>query len=154
MNPSYRPARPYLMKTLALTVEETRLSTVANGFQELSDAQRCIASNGYCWWYVGERMQSFEKILIRTEKGDSSVFDGYLETSGLLLGSQISNEDFIIHRPRGNNWDIEKKPNSKFFKVVNVFIHNIPISSVINANTGKQLTIYQLRSTTHLLTNF
>tara|TARA_B110000914_G_scaffold71774_1_gene62855 strand:- start:170 stop:532 length:363 start_codon:yes stop_codon:yes gene_type:complete len=53
------PARPYLKKILGSAVEETRLSTVGNGFQELTDAQKCIASNGYCWWYVGDRMQNF-----------------------------------------------------------------------------------------------
>ena len=142
------------METLAPTVEETRLSSVPSGFQELTDAQRCIASNGYCWWYVGSTMQNFERVLIRTEKGDSSVFDGYLETSELVFGTHITNEDFINHRPSGYNWDIEKKANSKFFKVVNVCIEKIPISTVINANTGKPLTVHQLRSTTHLLTNF
>jgi len=148
------PARPYLKKTLGSAVEETRLSTVGNGFQELTDAQRCIASNGYCWWYVGDRMQNFGKILIRTQKGDSSIFDGYLVTSELLFGHQISDEDFTEHRPSGNNWDIQKGPTSKFFKVIEVCIGKIPISDVVNANTGESVTVHQLRSTTHLLVNF
>ena len=135
-------------------MEETRLSTVGNGFQELTDAQNCIVSTGYCWWYVGNLMQNFEKILIRTKKGDSSIFDGYLVTSGLLFGSQISDEDFVNHRPSGKNWDIQKDPNSKFFKVIEVYIGEIPISTVINAKTGESVTDKQLRSTTYLLANF
>ena len=135
-------------------MEETRLSTVKNGLQELTDAQDCIASTGYCWWYVGDRMQNFEKILIRTEKGNSYIFNGYLVPSELLFGHQISDEDFINHRPSGKNWDIQKDPNSKFFKVIKVCIDEIPISSVVNANTGESVTNKQLRSNTHLLANF
>ena len=135
-------------------MEETRLSTVRNGLQELTDAQNCIASTGYCWWYVGDRMQNFEKILIRTAKGDSSIFDGYLVTSGLLFGDQISDEDFITHRPSGKNWDIQKDHNSKFFKVIEVFIGEIPISTIMNSKTGESVTNKQLRSNTHLLANF
>ena len=135
-------------------MEETRLSSVADGFQELSDAKVCIEGSGYCWWYVGERMQDFEKILIRTKNGDSSVFDGYLITSELRYGHEISDEDFISHRPEGKNWDFEKSPGSKFFKVIGVHVGKIPIKSVLNAKTGLPLTNQQLRQNTHLLADF
>lgn len=99
-------------------------------------------------------MQNFEKILIRTAKGDSSIFDGYLVTSGLIFGYQISDEDFIAHRPSGKNWDIQKDHNSKFFKVIEVCIGEIPISTIMNSKTGESVTNKQLRSNTHLLANF
>ena len=50
--------------------------------------------------------------------------------------------------------DIQKDHNSKFFKVIEVFIGEIPISTIMNSKTGESVTNKQLRSTTHLLANF
>ena len=47
-------------------------------------------------------MQDFEDFDL-TKNGDSSVFDGYLITSELRYGHEISGEDFISHRPNGKN---------------------------------------------------
>ena len=144
----------YLSSILGHYVEETRLSAVKDGHQELTDALKCIQQNGYCWWRVGISFDFFNRILIRTLEGDSSKFDGYLENVELFYGHEISYEDFVEHRPKEGDWPKEIFPTHKYLKVVKVVITEIPISSVIIEKTGDVLDSTRLWQTTPLLFDF